>query len=116
VPSPVNISAVTSTTPISVTVQTSITAAGVRGGDGRALIALAAGLLLLPACWRRRRWITIAFAIAAIGLLTAANGCGSGGSVGGGGGSTNPVTSTLTVSATGPGLTTATEMLTLTVR
>jgi len=119
VPSPVNITAATSTTPVSVTVQTSSTTAAVTGGIGRGMVALAAGLLLLPISWRRRRWITMTAVIAAIGLLTAANGCGSGsggGGGGGGGGSTAPVTSTLTVSATGPGLTAANETLTLTVK
>jgi hypothetical protein len=113
VPSPVNITAATSTTPVSVTVQTSSTAAGMRGGVGPGLVALAAGLLLFPIGWRRRRWITVAMVIAAVALLTAANGCGSSG---GDEGSPTPVTSTLTVSATGPGLTTATETLTLTVQ
>jgi hypothetical protein len=117
VPSPVNITTATSMTPVSVTVQTISTVAGMRGGVGRGLIALAACLLLLPIGWRRRRWITVVRVIAAVGLLTAANGCGSGGSGGGGGGgSTTPVTSTLTVSATGTGLTTATKTLTLTVQ
>jgi hypothetical protein len=115
VPAPLSISAATNTTPLTVTVQTSSVAAGVHGGMGRAFAALAACLLMLPIGWRRRRWITIPLVIAAVGLLTAANGCGSG-STGGGGGSTSPVTSTLMVSATGAGLTTATETLTLTVQ
>ena len=114
VPSPVNIIAVTSATPVNVTVQTSSAVAEVNSGVGRGLVALVAGLVLLPIGWRRRRWITVALVIAAVALLTAANGCGSGGS--GGGGSRSPVTSTLTVSATGTGLTTATETLTLTVQ
>jgi len=116
VPSPLTITAATSATPVTVTVQTSSQAAGVRGSMGRAFVALAAGLLLLPIGWRRRQWITIALMVASVGLLTAANGCGSGSSGGGGGGNTSPVTSTLTVSATGTGLTTATETLTLTVQ
>jgi hypothetical protein len=110
----VNIIAVTSATPVNVTVQTSSAVAEVNSGVGRGLVALVAGLVLLPIGWRRRRWITVALVIAAVALLTAANGCGSGGS--GGGGSRSPVTSTLTVSATGTGLTTATETLTLTVQ
>jgi len=115
VPSPVNITVATSTTPVSVTVQTSSTTAAETSGMGRGMFALAAGLLLLPIGWRRRRWITVALVIVAVALLTAANGCGSGSSSGGGG-STTPVTSTLTVSATGTGLMTATETLTLTVQ
>jgi hypothetical protein len=117
VPSPVNITAAASTTPVSVTVQTSSTVAGMRGRMGGGVIALAAALILLPVSWWRRRWVTVALVIAAIGLLTAASGCGSGSSGGGGGGgSTTPVISTLTISATGTGLTTATETLTLTVQ
>jgi hypothetical protein len=114
VPSPMSITPATGTTAVSVTVQTSSTAASEHMGVARGLVALAAGLLMLPIGWRRRRRIGIAMLVAAVGLLTAANGCGSG-SVGGGGG-TSPVTSTLTVSATGPGLTAATETLTLTVQ
>jgi hypothetical protein len=113
VPSPVSITPTISTTPVTVTVQTSGSAAKLDGGLARGLVALAAGLLVLPIGRRRRRRMTIAMLLVAVALLTAANGCGSGS---GGGGSKSPVTSTLTVSASGPGLATATQSLTLTVQ
>ena len=73
---------------------------------------------LMPlALWRKRRGWMMTMAIVAVVGLCAANGCGSSvGSGSGGGGSTTPVTSMLTISAAGTGLTTATQQLTLTVQ
>jgi hypothetical protein len=115
VPSPVKITPTTGSTSVSVSVQTGASA-GVKNLLARGLLGLAAGFLILPIRLRANRRAMIAMALAAFTMLGAANGCGSGSSGGNSGGSTSPVVSTLTVSASGPGVTTATQMLTLTAQ
>jgi hypothetical protein len=114
VPTPATLTTATATTAVTISVQTPGTVTALPSGQ-RLRIALAFGVLMLPlALMRKRRgWMAI---VAVVGLC-AASGCGSRlGSSGGGGSSTTPVTSTLTISAAGTGLTTATQQLTLTVQ
>jgi hypothetical protein len=117
VPAPVTLTTATATTAVSVSVQTPSAIAAVQGGR-RLRMVLALGLILAPlALLRKRRGWMMTMAIVAVVGLCAANGCGSSvGSGSGGGGSTTPVTSMLTISAAGTGLTTATQQLTLTVQ
>jgi len=115
VPSPVKITPASGTTAVSVSVQTGASAS-IKNLLGRGLLALAAGFLILPIRLRANRRAMIAGALAAFTMLGATNGCGSGSSGGNSGNSTNPVVSTLTVSASGPGVATVTQTLTLTVQ
>jgi len=117
VPAPATLTTATSTTAVAISVQTPSTVAAVESGQPLR-IALAVGMILAPlALLRKRRGWMMTMAIVAVVGLCAANGCGSSvGSGSGGGGSTTPVTSMLTISAAGTGLTTATQQLTLTVQ
>jgi len=116
VPAPVNLTTATATTAVAISVETPSTVAILRSGQQGSL-ALALGLLLLPLALVRKRRASLAMVIVAVAGLCAVSACGGGGgSSGGGGGSTTPVTSTLTISAAGTGLTTATQQLTLTVQ
>jgi len=116
VPAPATLSTATVTTAVAISVQTPNTVAAVRSVR-RMGIVVTLGFILMPLALvrKRRAWMVIAI-VAAAGLC-GATGCGSSvGSSGGGGGSTTPVTSTLTISAAGAGLTTVTQQLTLTVQ
>jgi len=115
-PAPLNVTATTTTTQISVSVLTAAAAASpssdLRRGE-MALAALFLAPLLIP---RRKRFVFMFLMLAASAMLMGASCCGSSSS-GGGGGSTPPppVTSTLTFTASGPGVTSASQKLTLTV-
>ncbi len=112
VPMPVTVTLATGTTPISVSVQTAATASAIHA-PSRGILALAA-LFLIPAIFLPRRWSAVAFVIlASAALLGSVGGCGGGGSSSA---PITPVVSTLTVTASGQGVTTATQMLTLTVQ
>jgi titin len=113
VPSPANLTLATTTTTVDVSVQTSSATASAASMLSRGIIPLAGGLLILPFCFRRKRRTMIAVIIAAGAILAAANGCGSSSGVVSGSG---PVVSTLTISVTGTGVTTASQSLTLTVQ
>jgi hypothetical protein len=116
VPAPATVTTAAATTAVAISVQTPSTVAAVRSGQ-KMRIALAFGLLLLPLALLRKRRGWVVMAIVATTGVFAVSGCGNGGgSSGGGGGSTTPVTSTLTISAAGTGLTTSTQQLTLTVQ
>ncbi|MGD0730162.1 MAG: fibronectin type III domain-containing protein, partial [Terracidiphilus sp.] len=110
VPAPANLTPASTTTTVNVSVQTTTETAGATTLS-RGLIPSAAGFLLLPFCFRRKRRTVVAIITAAMAILAAANGCSSSGNPG-----SNPVVSTLTVSATGTGVTTASQSLTLTVQ
>lgn len=114
-PTPTSITPATTTTAVNIKVQAGGSAAS--HPLDRGLLAAAAGLFFLPVCFLRNRKRLVVIMLLAVALMMAANGCGSG-SGGGGGGSTgpSPVTSTLTVTAQGPGVTTVTQLLTLTVQ
>ena len=113
-PSPLSVNAATSTTPISVSVQTAAASSSLRNNLRRGEIALAA-LFLAPLLFRRRkRPILMLLLLAASVMLMGASGCGSS-TTGGGTMPPPPVTSTLTLTASGPGVTSATQTLTLTV-
>jgi len=114
-PSPVTVTPATGPTAVSVSVQTGASAS-ITNLLAHGLLALAAGFLILPIRLRANRRAMIAMALAAFTMLGAANGCGSGSSGGNSGNSTTPVVSTLTVSASGPGVATVTQALTLTVQ
>jgi hypothetical protein len=116
VPAPANLTTATATTAVAISVQTPSTVAVVHP-ERRMSIALALGSLLVPLAFMRKRqaWFTVM--IVAVAGIIAVGGCGSSaGSSGGGGGTSTPVTSTLTISAAGTGLTTASQQLTLTVQ
>jgi hypothetical protein len=100
---------------VSVSVQTTGASASAVRGPFRGILALAA-VFLIPAVFLRRKWCAMTVVILTAAALPAfVGGCG------GGGGSNSslppaPVVSTLTVSASGPGVTMATQTLTLTVQ
>ena len=113
VPMPVTVTSAGSTTPVSISVQTAGASASAAHTPFRWTLALAA-VFLLPAFLWRRKWPAIAMGIVASAVMLApVGGCG-------GGSKSNlapaPVISTLTISASGPGVTAATEILTLTVQ
>jgi len=113
VPSPVTVTLEGSTTPIGVSVRTAAASASAAHVPFQGMLALAA-LFLVPAIFLRSKWpVMTIVVVASAALLSSAGGCG------GGSNSNNPptpVVSTLTISASGPGLTTATQLLTLTVQ
>jgi hypothetical protein len=77
------------------------------------LISLTAGFLILPLGLRRNRRGLFLIAVALFAFLVGTIACGGGSPEGG---KTNPVTSILTVSASGNGITTVTQTLTITVQ
>jgi hypothetical protein len=114
VPSPVTVTAASGPTAVSVSVQTAAASASAVRRSSGGILALAA-LFLIPAMFLPRRWPAVAIvALASAALLGSVGGCG--------GGSSNsnspppPVVSTLTISASGTGVTAATQLLTLTVQ
>ena len=115
VPTPVTVTQASGTTAVSVSVQTTGASASAVRGPFRGILALAA-VFLIPAVFLRRKWCAMTVVILTAAALPAfVGGCG------GGGGSNSslppaPVVSTLTVSASGPGVTMATQTLTLTVQ
>ena len=115
VPSPVTVTAASGATAVSVSVQTAGASASAARASSRGILALAA-LFLIPGVFLCRKWPTVAIVVlASAALLGSVGGCG-------GGGSSNstppptPVVSTLTISASGPGVMAATATLTLTVQ
>ena len=113
-PASLNVTPATTTTPISVSVQTTAASSSLRYNLRPGAITLAA-LFLAPFLLRRRkRSILMLLMLAASALLMGASGCGSS-TTGGGTMPPPPVTSTLTLTASGPGVTSATQTLTLTV-
>ena len=112
VPSPVAVTSAGSSTPISVSVKTVVASASVVNMVSRGFLSLA--LFLFPVIFFRRRPATLVAVLVSAATLLTLGGCG-----GSGGNSTPPppapVVSTLTISASGPGVTTATQTLTLTV-
>jgi hypothetical protein len=115
VPAPASLTTATATTAVAISVQTPSTVAALHRERSLRLV-FAVGLLMLPLGLMRKRRAWVVMGIVAVVGLFAVNGCGSGVGSSGGGGSTTPVTSTLTISAAGTGLTTATQQLTLTVQ
>jgi len=113
-PSALNVTPATTTTAISVSVQTAAASASLRNDLRRGEMALAALFLAPFLFWRRKRSALMLVMLAASVLLMGAGGCGSK-TTGGGTTPPPPVVSTLTVTASGPGLTNATQKLTLTV-
>ncbi len=112
VPSPATIVPSTTSTPISITVQSTATAAV---HSHQSLLPITAALGLIPFLFLRNRRIPFAMILIASAALLAATSCGSSSSPS----TTNlppPVTSTLTVTATGPGVTAAAQTLTLTIQ
>jgi len=113
-PSPLNVTPATTTTPISVSVQTAAASSSVREERNRGEMALAA-LFLAPFLFRRKkRSVLLVALLAASSMMMAASGCGSS-TTGGGTTPPPPVTSTLTLTASGSGVTSASQTLTLTV-
>ena len=98
-------------------VQTSSAQASVKKNLLPGSLALFAGFLA-PLIFFRKKRIGGLVAILAAAFLLAASGCGSGSSGGGGGSNSpiSPVVSTLTVTASGSGVASATQLLTLTVQ
>jgi hypothetical protein len=113
VPSPMTVTTASSTTAVSVSVQTANASAS--AASSRGILALAA-VLLIPAVFLRTKWPAMTIAIlASAALLASVGGCGGGGSSNSSSPPT-PVVTALTIFASGPGVTTATQMLTLTVQ
>jgi fibronectin type 3 domain-containing protein len=114
VPAAVSITSASSTTQVKISVQTASASARIRQLPYGTMLALAGGLVIVPLFFRRRR---IAMMVAIVGACAMLLGTGScGGGSGGGNSKPPPVVSTLTISASGTGVTTATQVLTLTVQ
>ncbi|MGD0786405.1 MAG: fibronectin type III domain-containing protein [Terracidiphilus sp.] len=118
VPSAVIIGSASSTKPVTVTVQTASVSASLQENRFPGVLVLVAGFLAPIAFFSRKRPGMMVVILAAAALFAAASGCGSGSGNSGGNQNliTSPVVSTLTVTASGSGVTTATQLLTLTVQ
>lgn len=115
VPAPVTLTTAAAASAIAVSVETPGTAASQR--ERRRPFSWAFVLAMLPWVLVRKRRARTFMAVLAIVGLTATTGCGSSAASGSGGsGVSAPVTSVLTVTATGAGLPSAAQQLTLTVQ
>lgn len=123
VPSPVSVTPAVTSTAVHVSVQTAKTSANTvhagkaRGSFGGMLI-VAGAVCLLGGFRRRRASLLLGLSTGLLGalLLFTVTGCGGGGAASGSSSTPPPVVSTVTVSASGPGVATVSESLTLTVQ
>jgi hypothetical protein len=115
VPAPLSVTASSGTAQVTISVQTSSAQASARKRLLPGSLALFAGFLAPLIFFRKMQIGGLAVVLVAAALLAAVSGCGSGGIGGGSNSPVNPVVSTLTVTASGSGVASATQLLTLTV-